>query len=63
MRFYYNAAGQRFPLPERPLEPPEARATDEEWAEFYEEDEDWGAMEGESWEEYEDWEGEDQNEV
>lgn len=23
MSYYYNAAGQRFPLPERPLEPPE----------------------------------------
>lgn len=23
MSYYYNAAGQRFPLPERPLEPPD----------------------------------------
>lgn len=25
MSYYYNAAGQRFPLPERPLEPPDCR--------------------------------------
>ncbi len=25
MSYYYNTAGQRFDLPERPLEPPEAR--------------------------------------
>lgn len=24
--YYYNGAGQRFPLPERPLEPPDCRA-------------------------------------
>lgn len=23
MSYYYNAAGQRYPLPERPLEPPD----------------------------------------
>lgn len=28
--FYYNAAGQRFPLPERPLEPPDCRIPEEE---------------------------------
>lgn len=33
MSYYYNTAGQRFPLPERPLEPPDC------WVEEVPEDE------------------------
>lgn len=29
MSYYYNAAGQRFALPERPLEPPDSWVEDE----------------------------------